>query len=207
MSGDSGLERFKADLETVDYNADLFVSSYVFNKIPILWSDDINSYLQWKIDFASRLEIDPTNIQVVGSARLGYSLNPKKNFKKFDNESDIDVAIISPWHFEQAWLELRQDISRSFRSKVSREENRDLDIFVKNLIFYQTIPTERILPHLSFGRSWIRQSDEMLKKLDRKHMGRELNFRIYRSHEALRSYQILSSNKAITSVKNDQIEV
>ena len=204
MSGDSGLERFKADLETVDYNADLFVSSYVFNKIPILWSDDINSYLQWKIDFASRIEIDPTNIQIVGSARLGYSLNPKKNFKKFDNESDIDVAIISPWHFEQAWLELRQDISRSFRSK---EENKELNIFVKNLIFYQTIPTERILPHLSFGRSWIKQSDEMLKKLDRKHMARELNFRIYRSHEALRSYQILSSNKAITSIKNDQIEV
>ena len=204
MSGDSGLERFKADLETVDYNADLFVSSYVFNKIPILWSDDINSYLQWKIDFASRIEIDPTNIQIVGSARLGYSLNPKKNFKKFDNNSDTDVAIISPSPFEQAWLVLRQDISRSFRNK---EENRELNIFVKNLIFYQTIPTERILPHLSFGRRWIKQSDEMLKKLGRKHMGRELNFRIYRSHEALRSYQILSSNKAITSVKNDQIEV
>ncbi|MBR7551573.1 hypothetical protein KC220_23825, partial [Mycobacterium tuberculosis] len=52
--------------------------------------------------------MDPAEVQLVVSARLGYSLNPGKNFKKFDSESDLDVAIINSDIFEQSWTELRR---------------------------------------------------------------------------------------------------
>ncbi|WP_328625884.1 hypothetical protein OHA88_14855 [Streptomyces sp. NBC_00353] len=49
-------------------------------------------------------------VQLVGSARLGYSMNPSKNYRKFHEGSDLDIAVISPELFEKAWGELRDII-------------------------------------------------------------------------------------------------
>ena len=35
------------------------------------------------------------NVLMVGSGKIGYSLSPFKKFKAFDEDSDIDIAIIS----------------------------------------------------------------------------------------------------------------
>lgn len=62
---------------------------------------------------SSHLQISFHSLQIVGSAKTGYSLSPKKILTPFHDEnpgvpsSDIDIAIISDRLFQQFWSELR----------------------------------------------------------------------------------------------------
>ena len=47
--------------------------------------------------------------QLVGSAKLGYSLSPTKCLKPFENEtSDIDIALVSDKLYSFYWEKLRE---------------------------------------------------------------------------------------------------
>lgn len=43
---------------------------------------------------------------IVGSAQLGFSLNPQKNYRDFNESSDIDIAIIN----QNLFIELKQEL-------------------------------------------------------------------------------------------------
>lgn len=47
-----------------------------------------------------------TDIYVVGSAKLGFSIRPSQRWKHFDDDSDIDVAIVSHDMYQTLWHEL-----------------------------------------------------------------------------------------------------
>ena len=47
------------------------------------------------------------NVLMVGSGKIGYSLSPFKKFKAFDEDSDIDIAIISIKMFNELWAKIR----------------------------------------------------------------------------------------------------
>jgi len=60
-----------------------------------------------KAFFAHRLSLSNANVSIVGSAKLGFSLNPSKKFRDFDKEkSDIDVVIVASELFHEFWREL-----------------------------------------------------------------------------------------------------
>lgn len=84
-----------------------FASHHVLDRVPYIFSSRAD-YVNWKTDLAAGLEVDPYAIIVVGSACLGHSLNPHKQFSAFAQTSDVDVAVISPRHFDEAWRWLRE---------------------------------------------------------------------------------------------------
>lgn len=47
-------------------------------------------------------------VAVVGTGNWQYSLNPYKSFKRFDEKSDIDVAVISADMFHNTWDAIRR---------------------------------------------------------------------------------------------------
>ena len=47
-----------------------------------------------------------TDIFVVGSAKLGFSISPRKRWKHFGDQSDVDVAIVSHDLYETVWHEV-----------------------------------------------------------------------------------------------------
>lgn len=47
-------------------------------------------------------------VAVVGTANWYYSLNPNKDFKPFNDSSDVDTVVVSQQHFMDAWEELRK---------------------------------------------------------------------------------------------------
>lgn len=63
---------------------------------------------------STKLNINFHSLQIVGSAKTGYSLSPKKLLKPFHDEipgvpsSDIDIAIVSDRLFQSFWGELRK---------------------------------------------------------------------------------------------------
>lgn len=64
---------------------------------------ETNQSYALKNKICDKLEVGFDNVIIVGSCKLGFSIKPSKRFIPFGEESDIDVAIVSPVLFESVW--------------------------------------------------------------------------------------------------------
>jgi hypothetical protein len=161
-----------------------FANHLLLDRVPWLFSNRAQ-YVDWKGPLAAELKVDPYMIVIVGSAAVGFSLNPYKGFSPFGQSSDIDVAVISMWHFDIAWRWLRdlgpaKMLSRSQRGMFWK--HRD------GLVFDGAIATDQFLGQLSYGPEW---STALSRAGAREPtVGREVKVRVYRDFESLRAYQV-----------------
>ena len=88
-------ENFMNSYDKYGRNPSQFVLSNILEGTPFMWPNSVD-YAEWRHDMADGLGVPAPSVIVVGSARLGYSLNPDHTFKDFGIESDIDVAIVDP---------------------------------------------------------------------------------------------------------------
>jgi hypothetical protein len=139
------------------------------------------------------LSVDPRAIALTGSACLGVSLNPAKSLKPFDQNSDIDVAIISHYHFETAWRFLRS-LGPAQRLGLSPPQHQTLRDHKSRLIYWGTVAADRVLTLLPFGKQWMIALNDMA--LVDPTSGRDIKARIYRDFEALRAYQLIAIQRA-----------
>lgn len=82
---------------------------------------DAENYKKFTLEVAKRLNVGENDIIMVGSGRLGFSLNPSQVLKDFDRESDIDLVIIGSRQFDESWVEL---LSTSNAVESLEEEER-----------------------------------------------------------------------------------
>ena len=169
-----------------------FLSQNLFDRVPYIFNGDRSSFVSWKTQLSHAIEVDPACITFVGSSALGVSLNPNKGFKLFDDESDIDVGVISSYHFTVSWRYLRTQSHRRLHvdSKTLAAWNDHAD----RLIYWGTIATDKLLGILPFGKQWLDALSQMSKATPT--IGRDINLRIYNDYESLRAYQELSVKKA-----------
>ena len=93
------VQDFKTDLLNMD-------SVQVFRKYFIeqpCFALDNEIQIALKTHISKILDINYTDIYIMGSAKLGFSIAPEKKFRPFGDTSDIDVAIISSRIFEYYW--------------------------------------------------------------------------------------------------------
>lgn len=182
----------RKDLE--DMKATHFVTKWFMDATPYIFEENTMDYILWREDVARRLNIDPSDILISGSASLGFSLNPSKNYKGFDERSDIDVCIVSSYYFETAWRELISlninDVRGKMRSALADHRSR--------LIYWGTIATDKILPLLSFGPAW----DTIIKECRPGNLfeGRDVNFRVYKDRRSVRDYLVEGIKKTQESL-------
>ncbi|MBZ0158737.1 hypothetical protein [Candidatus Methylomirabilis sp.] len=169
-----------------------FISLYLFDRVPHIFGDDRRSFLSWKGALAKAIEVDPACITLVGSSAVGISLNPSKGFRPFDSGSDVDVGVISHYHFTVAWRFLRTQGHR--RTHVDAKTRVAWDEHVKCYIYWGTIATDRLLGILPFGKKWLAALTTMAQTSPT--VGRDINLRIYSDYESLRAYQIWSAQRA-----------
>lgn len=107
--GDVQQEAFKEALTRIDDDAEI-VRRYVTGDAggcEILTGDQ---YGELKERVAKEFQIHASDIFVVGSAKLGFSIAPTKRWQKFDPDkpkpSDVDVAIVSPGLYSDIWTEM-----------------------------------------------------------------------------------------------------
>jgi hypothetical protein len=74
-----------------------------FGDSPIL---DHDKYYNLKAEVAEHFSIHPSEVLIVGSAKMGFSIAPNKRFRIFHDSSDIDVAIISNNLFDIIWQQV-----------------------------------------------------------------------------------------------------
>lgn len=164
----------------------VFATKWYFDTVPFIFENQYDQYLGWRHELADKINIDPSDIVITGSGGLGISLSPQKNFKIFNENSDIDICIFSEYYFSVAWHDLLSLSLRSLDYKMitAIKEHKS------KYIYWGTIATDQILPVLSFGAQWGRIIPHMKKyKALEDH---EINFRIYRDRLSFRRYLLTS---------------
>lgn len=63
-------------------------------------------------EMSNRLEVPPDGIQLIGSARLGFSLNKEHLLHLFGRSSDLDLVVVSADLFDRGWEELNSEAGR-----------------------------------------------------------------------------------------------
>jgi hypothetical protein len=69
--------------------------------IPFAFKDCPGIYESIRVWLGTRLQVDPKHIGLTGSAKIGQSLNPRQIGKPFNENSDLDLFVISESLFEK----------------------------------------------------------------------------------------------------------
>ena len=170
--------------ELLELTPDDYVSHRLIDRVPAVFGDRA-AYISWKKELAAGLNVDPYGVILVGSACTGFSLNPTKNFRDFHAKSDLDVAVVSDRHFDEAWRFLR-DIGVQIH-KLPQASKRAVNSHRAGHVFDGVIATDQFVEHLPFGKAWVPVLEAMT--LAEPANGRPVKVRLYRDLFALRSYQ------------------
>lgn len=101
--------------------------------IPFAFRDTPALYEQIRFWLASRLAIDPKEITLVGSARLGQSLAPNKLGAPFSPKSDLDLTTVSSSLFERLVADFNSWASDYETGKVDPKNEREKGFWNDNL--------------------------------------------------------------------------
>jgi len=182
----------------------IFVAKWFVEKTPHIFAGNAGAHVEWRRSVADALGVSLFDLVIVGSAALGKSLNPAKVLASFDHESDVDIAVISDHYFDIAWRWMRRLGADKYR--LPREAQEWVKEHESRLVYWGSIATDQLLPHMPFGPEWVKQLAAFSAKppVD----GREINVRLYRDHASLESYLARSVRKARTvlDVKEDDKE-
>lgn len=129
------------------------------------------------------------NVLMVGSGKIGYSLSPFKKFKAFDEDSDIDIAIISIKMFNELWAKIRL---------ASTEEHISYNSITSSI--FRGFINEKHFSNIAFARQYWNNQILDLNRCIQEDVGirHQINYRIYRSWEDLEDYHI----NGINTLKN-----
>lgn len=190
MTRDEFIESLKTE------QPESFLEKNLLRSNPIAFGGNEDAYFSWRMELSGLIDVDPSCIILVGSSAVGFSLNPNKNYKKFDDTSDIDVAVISSQYFTIAWRYLRMNFSRTrnldYKTSSAWKEHQS------TYVYWGTIATDKLLGVLPFGKKWMDAITKLASAGPT--FNREINLRIYYDHDALRSYQLRGIKNLRTSL-------
>lgn len=95
------------------------IRHFIVNNMPYAFKEKPLLYEQMTQYIADKLNITPTEIKLIGSAKTGFSINPNPDYGKvFGTHSDLDFSIIS--------IKLFQELETEFRNWVDQYESKIL---------------------------------------------------------------------------------
>ncbi|QFF99936.1 hypothetical protein PB01_14510 [Psychrobacillus glaciei] len=155
-------------------------NAYCFS--PNTTLEAINKYDNFKSDVATLLGVHKNNVSIFGSGKIGFSLNPANGLRDFTEESDIDIAVVSPTHYSH----FRQQYLEEFysgRFKYQFHKKVASSIFKKFIIFDGfSVKNE------SYKR-WIEETGEFEATIQLKYeLINDINYRIFESWDAVSYY-------------------
>ena len=176
------LDNLMNDCQNLPY--EIVVSKWIVESIPVLFNGNKNEFLRIKEVISKGLSVDMCSVVFVGSSATGFSLNPEKDFKVFDEASDIDIAIISHHYFNEAWHWLRRiDLAVASKNTIKAYNSHK-----SHYIFDGTIATDKILAKLPFGEQWLHTLSAI--KNEPVFGNKEIHFRLYQDHKSLIDYHV-----------------
>ena len=140
-----------------------------------------SQYFNLRSEVADCFKLHPSEVLVVGSAKLGFSIAPNKPYQQFSDESDIDVVLISPTLFDEIW----EVVFRYKHDGGYWPEYKDfVKYFFQGWIRPDKLPRSDMFP---FGKKWWR----FFQGVTKRHIYGDYKIAgaLYRSYFFLENYQ------------------
>jgi hypothetical protein len=168
-----------------------WIDDHFLRSDPYAFKDVPEGFKSTAALISRELTIDRNGIFCIGSGAIGLSLNPKKisegRLKRFDEGSDLDLAVISEVRFETAWRDLREASQPTVG--YMEESVRENIGWQKKRFFDGAILVNKLLAALSFGPDWVtalvRIEEHVSRLLDREI---SIGLWLYRDYWSLRNY-------------------
>jgi hypothetical protein len=173
------LDRFKFDLKKLE------VSTIVQKHITFgsCFALEEEAYFELKNEVSKHFKLHPSEVLVVGSGKTGFSIAPNKRYNFFNDNSDIDVAIISPTLFDTMWQAVYEYWSKN-RNWYRQE--------FQNFLFQGWVRPDKLPPDTTFeiGKDWW----EFFRNLTKQELygPYKIAAGLYKSWYFLENYQSLS---------------
>ena len=108
---------------------------------------DEGQYFQLKHEISEEYHLHPSQVIMVGSGKLGFSIAPSKRYRPFGDESDLDVAIISDVLFDWIWQEVfeHQNINRGYWPQETK---------FKDYLFRGWLRPDYLPPSIQYASQW-----------------------------------------------------
>src|SRR5690349_10867724 len=84
-------------------DSELLVQCLHDDGAPYVFHQRLSSWDDFRDELVARLNVTRGDIRVIGSGRFGFSLKPGRDLRPFQDNSDIDVIVVSPTLFDQLW--------------------------------------------------------------------------------------------------------
>ena len=134
----------------------------------------------------SKIGVAFHNVLMVGSGKIGCSLSPNKNFRNFNEDSDIDIAIVSLKLFYELWGKIR---TASANEHIPHYTNIASSVF-------RGFINEKDFIGIDLARQYWNSKIADLNRCINEDVNiyHTINYRIYRSWEDLEDYHIKGIN-------------
>lgn len=107
------------------------VNRYISEGIPFIFQHCEQNYTKLKEKIANYFDIPLKDVFMIGSAKMGFSIAPMKLWKEFNDESDIDMVIVSNQLFDSFWEELH-----NFNISIQTRSERENKIYYSFLEYF-----------------------------------------------------------------------
>jgi hypothetical protein len=185
-----------------------FLRQWVSEGIPFAFRERPLIYEHLRSWMGHRLQVEPRNITVIGSGRLGWSLSPGKKFgKPYDASRDLDFAVISDRLFANVVADFEL-----WKSKIDRGEERfldsdgrkSMDILPSNirrgLIDAYKIDYHRYLEHVVIVTNTQSYALQKLQSTERAPTASRVSIRVYADFNAFFQQMKLNLDCTLSSV-------
>lgn len=188
------LDNFKSDLtsQPLDWVAD----NYIFEGTPFVFKDQPESTRVLIDHLSAELGLMANNLRIIGSAKIGFSLDPNNFPRDFTDRSDIDVLVVDEQLFDTIWMivlkwHYPRRIAGLFGDDHQWMRKRRKDLYWGWLhpdkIRYEGLSLPEVLrPLRDISTKWFNAFHSL--SLYSELSGRNVSGRLYRSWDHARSY-------------------
>jgi len=146
-------------------------------------------YDKFRLFISAKLGVHYNDVALAGSAKLGFSISPKKNFKDFDENSDIDIIIISQKIFYLFWEAYIKDSYAEI--KMPNFQAVYFSIFRRYIIFDGFTLSNKIYA------DWVKKTQGFEKDIQLKFgIENEVHYRISESWDSAKDYYMSSIDRS-----------
>lgn len=165
------------------------IKEHVFGGLPFAYHTTPQHYDALVDHLIREIGINATEMTVVGSGKIGFSLNPKKGEfgKPFNDRSDIDLLVASATLFDRMWLDMLRISRRDFGKLDQRDRNAIQDLKINDLYWGRLWPS-RLVSVSESAKRWVAgfRSISRIPQL----AAREINGRLYRTWDHAEIYHL-----------------
>jgi hypothetical protein len=161
------------------------VNDHVLTGVPFVFQSNPPAYQNFVGTLSLQFRTPAADITVIGSARLGISLDPDKFGTPFSKTSDVDTIVVNAQMFDTAWFEL-YNLGRS-KALLPVQVRNVYHEHKKNNVFYGYIEPGRLPGVVKLSPLWFRtlQGLGRIREL----ANHKVNGRLYRTWDHVRAHQ------------------